>query len=56
MWIWSWLFRKNFFVYFTITLWFLAFVYFCIKPAEKIYLGGELQKAIKKSKQAVLGK
>lgn len=49
--VWTWLFVNNFFVYFTVAMWFLVFIYFCVKPFEKIYLGGELQKMVTKSKK-----
>lgn len=45
--VWSWLFTNNFFVYWTIAWWFLTFIFFCIWPFKRIYLGGQLEKALK---------
>jgi hypothetical protein len=33
MYVWSWLFQNNFFVYFSVAMWFLALIYFCLRPA-----------------------
>jgi hypothetical protein len=49
MYIFQWLYVKYFWIYFTVALWFVVFIYFCFKPIEQIYLGGELQKQLKKA-------
>ena len=35
----GWFFQYNFFVVWTIVWWFLVFIYFVLKPYEKVYLG-----------------
>ena len=49
----GWLFQKNVFIYATVVWYFIALLYFCIRPAEKIYLGGKLAKAVKAAKAKV---
>ena len=49
--IWSWLYTHNFFIVWMIVWWFIAFIYFCLKPVEKIDLGMGTKKADLQSKQ-----
>lgn len=37
--IWNWFFSRNFFTVWIIVWWFIAFIYFCLRPYEKINLG-----------------
>lgn len=37
----KWVFQKEFFLYMTVCVWFVAFVYFCLRPFEKIQLGAK---------------
>jgi len=50
--LFGWLFQKNVFIYATVVWYFIALAYFCIRPAEKLYLGGKLAKAIKAAKNS----
>lgn len=46
----SWVFTHNFFITWSIVWWFIAFVYFCLKPIEKINLGIQVKKTDLSSK------
>ena len=39
----TWFFDKNFFIVWAGVWWFIAFIYFCLKPYEKIDLGSGLK-------------
>ena len=41
------IFQKNVFIYAMVTWYFIAFVYFCFRPAEKVILSGKLNRALK---------
>jgi hypothetical protein len=47
----SWVFTRNFFIVWAIVWWFIAFIYFCLKPIEKINLGIQVKKGDLSSKQ-----
>jgi len=38
-------FRKNFFIVWSIVWWFIALIYFILKPTEKINLGVQHKRA-----------
>ena len=47
----GWLFTHNFFIVWAITWWFVVFIYFCLRPVEKIDLRKGPKKADLQSKQ-----
>lgn len=53
----NWVFQKDFFLYVTLGMWFAAFVYFCLRPFERIQLSskaGGLTQAIVEKGRAVI--
>lgn len=47
----TWVWTHNFFIIWAIVWWFVAFIYFCLKPVEKMELGFGTKKADLSSKQ-----
>ena len=47
----SWVFVNNFFIIWAIVWWFIAFIYFCLEPVEKMELGIGAKRADLSSKQ-----
>ena len=51
MYFFNWFYDRNFFVIWLIVWWFIALIYFILKPYEKIYLGTQVKRADLGSKQ-----
>ena len=51
MWLFKWFWEKNFFIVWMIVWWFIALIYFILKPVEKIDLGNHVTRADLGSKQ-----
>ena len=47
----GWFFQQNFFVIWVTVWWFIALIYFILKPTEKIYIGDDVKHKDLSSKQ-----